>query len=53
MTIDQELMEAYLDYGEDMVRRGMLDCEMPHDDEAVEDWMRRKLREAGREVPGD
>lgn len=51
MSIDQTLMDAYLDYGEDMVRRGIIDCEMPGDDESVEDWMRRKLREAGREVP--
>lgn len=51
MTIDQRLMDAYLDYVQSPAMSGLLDCEMPREDESVEDWMRRKLREAGQEVP--
>lgn len=49
--IDQRLMDAYDAMVIGRVRRGIIDCEEPREDETVEAFMRRKLAEAGIEVP--
>lgn len=53
-SIDPSLMEAYLDYSTDLVRRGIIDCSLTDildDDRSYDERIRDILRAAGREVP--
>lgn len=55
MTIDQRLLNAYLEYSGEQVRAGILNCarweEAMLSGKSIEDFMRDELAEAGRAVP--
>ena len=49
--IDQKLEDAYFDHVMARVRRGIIDCEEPREDESYDAFMLRKLSEQESEVP--
>lgn len=51
MTIDQRLLDAYLDYSGEQARQGILDCSLTDqvaEDTSLEQRMREQLQAAGR-----